>query len=67
MIDNIVAEGDEALKDQAKLNETLPVDKEMSMSMKVQKTMAIDTTIYTASYVSLLKKNKKEYKMTQQD
>lgn len=37
------------------------------MSIKEKKAMPIDATIYTATYVSLIKSNKHKYKMTQED
>lgn len=37
------------------------------MAVKAQKTLGIDSTIYTAAYCSLIKSNKKKYRMTQGD
>jgi len=61
-------EGAEGYENKVKyIEEQLPIDKEMSMSIKSKKSMAIDSTIYTATYVSLIKSNKHKYKMTQDD
>lgn len=49
------------------LDQQLPVDKEVSMSIKAKKTMAIDGDIYSATYVSLIKSNKNKYRLTQGD
>ena len=67
IVETIVAEGDDGVKDQAKLDELLPIDKEVSVSLKPKKIMALDSTIYSCSYVALLKSNKKKYRMTQTD
>lgn len=64
MIDSIVAEGDEAIANKEKLDETLPIEKEVSMSLKVKKVMPLDTTMYSCCYVGLLKANKKKYRLT---
>lgn len=37
------------------------------MSIKAKKSFAIDSTIYSATYFSLIKSNKHKYKMTQDD
>ena len=55
------------MKNQAKLDELLPIEKEVSMSLKAKKTMALDNTIYTCTYVALFKTNKKKYRLTQGD
>lgn len=49
------------------VEEKLPVDKELSLTVKAQKSYAIDATIYSATYVSLIKSNKHKYVMTQAD
>lgn len=47
-----------------KIEEQLPIEKEMSVSIKEKKSLAIDATIYSATYVSLIKSNKHKHKMT---
>lgn len=37
------------------------------MSLKIKKSLTIDATLYSATYVSLIKSNKHKYKMTQTD
>ena len=61
MIDNI-AEGEE--EDLAKVEQALPLDKEASMSMKPKKNFSVDASIYSACYFSLIKSNKKKYRLT---
>lgn len=67
MIDEIAESGEEALLDKEKVEETLPVDTEMSLAIKAKKVMEIDSTITSAAYVSLIKSNKKKYRLTQAD
>lgn len=67
IVESIVADGDDGVKDQAKLDELLPIDKEVSVSLKVKKVMPLDSTIYSCTYVSLIKSNKKKYRLTQTD
>lgn len=47
-----------------KIEEQLPIEKEMSVSIKEKKSLTIDATIYSATYVSLIKSNKHKHKMT---
>jgi hypothetical protein len=68
MIDDIVKEGDEGIRNSTIVEEKLPYDYEVEQSIKMKKkVMAIDSTIYTATYVGLMKTNKKQYKLTQAD
>ena len=67
IVEQIVEDGQELENKVQQIEEQLPIDKEVSMSIKAKKTMAIDSTIYTATYVSLIKSNKKQYKLTQAD
>ena len=53
--------------DLSKIDEQMPIDKEMSMSVKAKKVMALDGDIFSATYVSLIKKNKNQYRLTQAD
>lgn len=67
MIDEMALQGEDAKMDQEKLNQSLPVEKEVSVSLKNKKVMALDNTIYSCSYVALIKSNKKKYRLTQGD
>lgn len=42
MIENIVDAGEDAIQDEDKLRESLPVEKEMSMKIKMKKVLPID-------------------------
>lgn len=60
MIDDIVKEGDEGIRNSTVVEEKMPLDNEVEQSIKMKKkVMAIDSTIYTATYVGLMKANKK--------
>jgi len=65
MVENIVAE--EFVDDSVKVRETIILDKGADASVKKHKVFTIDGTIYSATYFSLIKANKKKYKMTTED
>lgn len=64
MIEDIVKEGDEAIQDEARINQQLNIGNEEMPSIKQKKVMAIDSTILSATYVGLMKSNKKKYRLT---
>jgi len=65
MVENIVA--DDFVDDSIRVKETIVLEKDASMSVKKQKVYTIDGTIYSATYFSLIKSNKKKFKMTTED
>lgn len=65
MVESIVA--DDNVEDSVKIKEIIPIDNNPSISVKKQKVFTIDGTIYSATYFSLIKSNKKKYKMTTDD
>lgn len=67
MIEQLVNEGDDAIQDEKKVSDALPIDKEMSMSVKQKKVMPLAASIYTATFVGLIRSNKKKYRLTQAD
>lgn len=66
---NSIIEGiekDNAIEDQSLIQKRLPIDNQQLENSKL-KEMKIGANIYTCAYFSLIKENKKKYKMTQQD
>jgi len=59
-------EKDNGVEDQSLIRKRLPIDNQQEENSK-QKDMKIGANIYSCAYFSLIKDNKKKYKMTQQD